>query len=78
METDENEDSDNSEEDIMEEILFDEDANDEGLTLAVDERERVVLAPPKPLAELVQALFYRLEDIVVTVADYPPALHYVK
>ena len=78
METDENEDSDNSEEDIMEEILFEEDANDEGLTLAVDECEGVVLAPPKPTAELVQALFYRLEDITVTVADYPPALHYVK
>ena len=67
-------------------ILFEEHSgeNEEGNPLETDEHEAtdegglVPLTLPKPTAELVQILYFRLDDIVVNVADYPPAQHYVK
>lgn len=35
-------------------------------------------ALPKPTAEIIQMLLIRLNDIVANIADYPPALHFVR
>ena len=71
---------------MIHDILFEDpnEDNDEGLTLEaegpddIEGHGLVRLTPPKPTAELVQTLHFRLEDIVANVADYPPAQHYVK
>lgn len=56
--------------------------NEEENPLEADEHEvisgLVKLTLPKPTVELVQILYFRLDDIVANIADYPPAYHYVK
>ena len=72
---------DTDEEDI--DILL-EDHNEEGNPPETDEKEVVTgcalvkLTLPKPTAQLVQLLYFRLHDIVSNSADYPPAQHYVR
>lgn len=75
---------DSDDEDMMEDILIEDAAgdNEEGSPLETDEQEvvdgLVKLTLPKATVELVQILYFRLDDIVANIADYPPAHHYVK
>ena len=70
-------------EDLIGDILLD-DRNEEGNPPETDEKEVITgsglvkLTLPKPTAQLVQMLYFRLHDIVSNIADHPPAKHYVR
>lgn len=74
---------DSDEEDMMELIEDAAGDNEEGNPLETEDQEAVdnalvKLTLPKATVELVQILYFRLDDIVANIADYPPAHHYVK
>ena len=74
---------DSDEEDMMELIEDAAGDNEEGNPLETEDPEAVdnalvKLTLPKATVELVQILYFRLDDIVANIADYPPAHHYVK
>lgn len=73
---------DSDDEDMMELIEDASGDNEEGNPLETEDQEAVdglvKLTLPKATVELVQILYFRLDDIVANIADYPPAHHYVK